>query len=87
MTIQIDKAGRVVLPKQIRDRLGMTAGSDLEVVETLEGLMLKKKALGASVGEVEGHLLYLGDLPAGFDVVQAIEQDREERDRRNLGLQ
>jgi len=37
MTLKIDRAGRVILPKPVRDRLGLHAGSDLEILETKEG--------------------------------------------------
>ncbi len=37
MTLKADKAGRVILPKPVRDRLGLAAGSDLEMIETVEG--------------------------------------------------
>jgi hypothetical protein len=30
MTLKMDKAGRVILPKPVRDRLGLHEGSDLE---------------------------------------------------------
>jgi AbrB family looped-hinge helix DNA binding protein len=38
MTLKIDKAGRIVLPKPIRQRLGLRAGAALEVRETAEAL-------------------------------------------------
>lgn len=33
MLVTVDAAGRVVIPKQVRDRLGLTAGSQLELDE------------------------------------------------------
>ncbi|MGH3566236.1 MAG: AbrB/MazE/SpoVT family DNA-binding domain-containing protein [Pseudonocardia sp.] len=33
MKVTIDAAGRVVIPKQVRERLGLTAGSTLEIEE------------------------------------------------------
>jgi AbrB family looped-hinge helix DNA binding protein len=33
MRTTIDTAGRVVIPKPLRDRLGLTGGQDLEVAE------------------------------------------------------
>jgi len=41
MTLKIDKAGRAVLPKPIRDRLGLHEGANIEILETPEGVMLK----------------------------------------------
>ena len=31
MTLTIDSAGRVVIPKTMRDQIGLTAGSELEI--------------------------------------------------------
>jgi AbrB family looped-hinge helix DNA binding protein len=33
MTLKIDKAGRVILPKPVRDRLGLHESSDLEILK------------------------------------------------------
>ena len=41
MRTTIDKAGRLVLPKATRDRLGLKAGDVLEIEPTGEGLHLK----------------------------------------------
>ena len=58
MTLKIDSAGRVIIPKPVRDRLGLHADSDLDLQET----------------------------PDGYDILRAIETDREERDRKARGL-
>jgi AbrB family looped-hinge helix DNA binding protein len=39
MTTTIDKAGRVVIPAEVRKRLGLTAGAELEMV--IEGFSLR----------------------------------------------
>jgi AbrB family looped-hinge helix DNA binding protein len=36
MHVSIDRAGRVVVPKQMRDELGLTAGTPLEI-EVVDG--------------------------------------------------
>ena len=41
MTLKIDKVDRIILPKPVRDRLGLQAGSDLEIRETPEGIVLR----------------------------------------------
>lgn len=38
MTTTIDKAGRVVIPSEVRKRLGLTAGTELEIV--IEGFAI-----------------------------------------------
>lgn len=39
MTTTIDKAGRVVIPAELRKRLGLTAGTEVEMV--VEGFALR----------------------------------------------
>jgi AbrB family looped-hinge helix DNA binding protein len=86
MTLKIDKAGRVILPKPVRDRLGLQEGSDLEIRETLEGLVLTPAGRGPSMVRKQGLWVHTGKLPRGFDIVKSIQDDREERIRKLAGL-
>jgi AbrB family looped-hinge helix DNA binding protein len=40
---KLSAKGQVVIPKDVRDRLGWLQGSELEVVETGDGVLLRKK--------------------------------------------
>jgi len=82
----MDKAGRVILPKPLRDRLGLHEGSDLEIVETSEGLLLKPFQPQPSMVRNQGLWVHTGKLPPGFDIVQAIRDDRDDRIRKLAGL-
>ena len=42
MRTTIDKAGRVVIPAQIRDRAGLSAGTQLEVTLDDTGLRIER---------------------------------------------
>ena len=86
MTLRMDKAGRVILPKPLRDRLGLHEGSDLEIVETSEGLLLKPIEPQPSMVRKQGLWVHTGKLPPGFDIVQAIRDDRDDRIRKLAGL-
>jgi AbrB family looped-hinge helix DNA binding protein len=86
MTLKIDKAGRVVLPKPVRDRLGLRAGSDLEIEETPEGIVLKPAERRPSMVKKQGLWVHTGKVPEGYDIVQAIRDDREDRIRKLAGL-
>ena len=86
MTLKIDKAGRVILPKPIRDRLGLHEGGDLEILETQERLFLKPVEREPSMIKKQGLWVHTGKLPPGFDIVKAIRDDREERIRKLVGL-
>lgn len=39
---RLSAKGQVVIPKDVRDRLGWAQGSDLEVVETAGGVLLRR---------------------------------------------
>ena len=86
MTLKIDKAGRIVLPKPIRDRLGLHEGADIEIQETPEGVMLKPTEREPSMIKKQGLWVHTGKLPHGFDIVQAIRDDREDRIRKVAGV-
>jgi AbrB family looped-hinge helix DNA binding protein len=86
MTLKIDKAGRVILPKPVRDRLGLREGSDLEILEIPDGVVLKPAERRPSMVKKQGLWVHTGKLPPGFDIVQAIRNDREERIRKVAGL-
>jgi len=86
MTLKIDKAGRVILPKPVRDRFGLRAGSDLEVKETAEGVLLKPADRRPSLIKKGSFWVHTGELPPGYDILKAIDDDRDERVRKARGL-
>jgi AbrB family looped-hinge helix DNA binding protein len=86
MTLKMDKAGRVILPKPVCDRLGLQEGGDLEILDIPEGVVLKRAELRPSMVKKQGLWVHTGKLPPGFDIVQAIRDDREERIRKLAGL-
>jgi AbrB family looped-hinge helix DNA binding protein len=82
MTLKMDKAGRVILPKPVRDRLGLRAGSDLEILET----PVLVAELNPSLIRKGSFLVYAGEIPPGFDAVEAIREEREERMQKIWGV-
>jgi AbrB family looped-hinge helix DNA binding protein len=86
MTLKMDKAGRVIIPKPVRDRLGLHVGSDLEIHEIPEGLILKPVGRRPSLIKKGSFWVHTGEIPLGYDILKAIEEDREERMRKAWGL-
>ena len=84
MTLKIDKAGRVILPKPIRDRLGLHAGSDLEIQETAGGVVPADRR--PSLVKRRSFWVHTGEIPPGYDILKAIDEDREEQMRKAWGL-
>lgn len=85
MTLKIDRVGRIVLPKPVRERLGLTAGSRVKVTERAGALTLELVGQKPSLRRKGKFLIHVASAPAGFDVVAAIEESREERIRQVLG--
>ncbi|MCH1502959.1 MAG: AbrB/MazE/SpoVT family DNA-binding domain-containing protein [Verrucomicrobiales bacterium] len=80
-TISIDQAGRMVLPKPIRDRLRLSGGSKLLVEMVGDHLELRpvETENSASLVEKDG-LLVVASTDSTFDVVQAMDGDRNDRE-------
>ena len=81
MTLKIDKAGRIILPKPVRDRLGLSAGADVELLERPEGLVLTPASHTPSMIRVNGMWVHQGAAPKDFDWERHAEQERERRNQ------
>ena len=86
MTLRIDNAGRVVLPKPIRDRLGLCAGSDLEIEETTDGVVLKAAERRPSLIKRGSFWVHAGEISTGYEILKAVGEDVAERARQAWGL-
>jgi len=86
MTIKIDKAGRIVLPKPVRERFHLREGSELVLEERPDGLTLKPVAQRASMVQEKGLWVHLGKVPRGFDWGHAVESIRDERIKDASGI-
>jgi len=83
-TTKLDRFGRIVIPKPIRDGLGLEPGAELEVEEQGETIILTPADHPPFVKR-KGHILvYTGK--AEGDLVDAVRRDREERIRRVSGM-
>jgi AbrB family looped-hinge helix DNA binding protein len=84
--VKIDKAGRIVLPKPLRDRFRLRQGSDLEIEERPEGLLLKPVDQRPSMVQRNGIWVHLGRLPKGFDWETLVDDARDDRIKDLSGL-
>lgn len=83
--LTIDKAGRVVIPKPVRMRLGLKAGSKVKLTENAGTVTLQPVEQRPSIRRRGRFLVHVGTAPPSFDVVSAIDEMREERMHRILG--
>ena len=62
--ISLDKAGRVVLPKDLRDKLRLEAGDELLVEETGEQIILRPVRAQPTLKKERGVWVYQGQREA-----------------------
>ena len=79
MTVTIDKAGRIVVPKELRRRLGLHANVELEILDHPEGLLLRIPEAQPSLIKINGLLVHHGRAEAGADFDRVLDSVREER--------
>ena len=79
MTTKIDGAGRLVVPKPLRERLGLRAGTDVEIQEGPEGILIRRAEREPLLVQEGQLLVHTGKLPAGYDISKAIDEEREAR--------
>ncbi len=79
MIVTIDKAGRIVVPKEIRQRLGLRPNTELEIVDHPNGLLLRVPDAQPSLVKINGLLVHQGRAEDGADLDRVLESVREER--------
>jgi AbrB family looped-hinge helix DNA binding protein len=78
-TIVIDKAGRLVLPKAIRDGLGLRPGSRLVVEMRSDHLELRPVEERPTLAKDNGWWVHQGSVDSAADVEEAVRRHRVER--------
>jgi AbrB family looped-hinge helix DNA binding protein len=66
---KVDSVGRVVLPKALRDALGLRAGSTVDITRYGSGLQLIPSTRTARLVDESGVLVATGDTPIDDEVV------------------
>lgn len=85
-TLTLDKAGRVVLPKPVRDELQIGPGDSLELESSEDRVILRPKRGNGRIYKKQGVWVFDSGEPLAADVVnKTLRKVREERNRRNLG--
>lgn len=80
MEVTLDKFGRVVIPKAVREHLGLGPGAVLEIEEgEREGILLRPRRPEPDLMEEEGVLVFTGEPTANLE--WAVERQRQSRDR------
>jgi AbrB family looped-hinge helix DNA binding protein len=79
MKVTIDAAGRIVVPKPLRDRLRLREGSTLEIEENASSFLLRPVTQNPAIVLRDGMLVYVGEVPRSVRVQTLVDDVREER--------
>jgi len=79
MEVKIDKAGRIVVPKPLRERLGFKPDTEIEALEQPEGVLLKRIEQRPSMVKVDGLWVHQGSAEPGANWQRILEDIREGR--------
>lgn len=86
MRSTLDKAGRVVLPKPLRDELHLEPGDALEIEASGEDITLRPVRGQAQLRKKHGVWVYgVGEPLSASAVDKTVRQIRQELDTHNLG--
>ena len=83
MELTIDKAGRILIPKSVRDDLHLQAGDSLELDRQGDTLRLTPVPAKAPMRKMNGRWVFHSGLKHN-DIVAAVDAMREDRAREIL---
>ena len=77
MEVTVDKFGRIVLPKRLRDRLGIEPGKRFSIEEIGQEIRLRPLAEEPDLRDEGGILVYFGSVTGDLD--EAVKRVRDNR--------
>lgn len=82
----IGKAGRIVLPKPVRDKLRLQPGDALQLETSEDEIVLRPVRGSVPLRQKQGIWVFGAGEPLSSDTVNETRREvRKERDERNLG--
>jgi AbrB family looped-hinge helix DNA binding protein len=84
--VTLDKAGRIVLPKPLRDELHLSPGDTLDLSVEGEQMMLRPRRSSSPLQKKQGVWVFSTGKPMISDeTAETLRRIREQRDRHNAG--
>lgn len=83
METTLDELGRVMIPQQVREDLGLAPGMAFRIEERGDSILLTPVEQPIALAYEDGILVFTGELQGNVD--DALRRDREERSRKLAG--
>jgi AbrB family looped-hinge helix DNA binding protein len=77
--LRIDKSGRIVVPKPLRERLGLKPGTELEALDRPDGLLLRAVEQPPTMIRIDGLWVHCGTPEPGANWDHVLQDVRDER--------
>ena len=88
ITLTLDKAGRVVLPKPVRDEMQLRAGDSLVLERSEDRIVLRPRRGGAGLHKKQGIWVFSTGEPISAEATDEVQRQlRRERELSFLGTQ
>ncbi|MEI8229141.1 MAG: AbrB/MazE/SpoVT family DNA-binding domain-containing protein [Planctomycetota bacterium] len=81
MKTTIDAAGRLVVPKSLRDQFHLAPGSELEIEPTSDGVIIRHADRGPALVNHDGVLVHHGLQTIDLDIAAFMRRERESQAR------
>jgi AbrB family looped-hinge helix DNA binding protein len=79
MTVRIDKSGRIVVPRVLRERFGLRPDLDLEIIEHPNGVLIRRHEEQPCMVKIDGLWVHQGTPESGARWDRVIDDLRDER--------
>ena len=79
MKTTIDSAGRIVVPKSVRDQLHLTPGSELELDVLDDSVVIRHRDAPQPLVENQGILIHHGPKPKAIEIISFLWEQRNAR--------
>jgi len=84
--ITIDQAGRVLIPKKLREELHLKPGDVLELESKGDDITIRPRRAHATLVKDHGIWVLSTGEPTAISISDLIDEQREQRNRHVLGL-
>lgn len=85
MEATIDRFGRIIIPKELRDFFGLKPGSTLKVIPSEQEITLRMVESEPHISRKNGVLVITTESRGDNDIVQTIKKQRDERIQKLIG--